>query len=153
MKQINDELEGGNRSDTIAETTLKALGQEFRWELAFPELTADMVEGLHYYGVQESVPAGAILYSHGQRRIDMFVVLEGEIDIILPSVDGEQKIYVRHHKHNFTGEFNLLNSQGAVVEARTVTPSVLLRISRPEFQRLMRTEGDLANIFVAASIW
>ena len=60
MKQINDELEAGNRSDTIAETTLKALGQEFRWELAFPELTADMVERLHYYGVQESLPAGAM---------------------------------------------------------------------------------------------
>jgi thioredoxin reductase (NADPH) len=153
MKQLNDELEAGNRSDTIAETTLKALGQEFRWELAFPELTADMVERLHYYGVQESLPAGAILYSHGQRRIDMFVVLEGELDIILPSSDGESKIYVRHHKRNFTGEFNLLTSQASVVDARTVTRCNLLRISRTQFDRLMRAEGDIANVIVAASIW
>ena len=153
MKHINDELEGGNRCDTIAETTLKALGQEFRWELAFPELTADMVERLHYYGAQESFPAGATLYSYGQRRIDMFVVLEGEIDVTLPSCGGESKIYVRHHKRNFTGEFNLLTSQGAVVDARTAVPCTLLRISRTQFERLMRAEGDVANVIVAACIW
>jgi thioredoxin reductase (NADPH) len=94
-----------------------------------------------------------MLYTHGQRRIDMFVVLEGEVDIILPSCDSESKIYVRHHKHNFTGEFNLLTSQGAVVDARTVVPSTLLRISRTQFERLMRAEGDIANVVVAACIW
>jgi thioredoxin reductase (NADPH) len=153
MKHINDEPDAGNRSDTIAETTLKALGHEFRWELAFPELTGDMVERLHYYGVQESFPAGATLYSHGQRRIDMFVVLEGEIEIILPSCDGNSKIYVRHHKRNFTGEFNLLTAQASVVDARTATPSTVLRITRAQFDRLMRAEGDIANVIVAASIW
>jgi thioredoxin reductase (NADPH) len=112
-----------------------------------------MVERLHYYGVHESLPAGAILYSHGQRRIDMFVVLEGEIDVTLPSSDGESKIYVRHHKRNFTGEFNLLTSQASVVDARTVTRCDLLRISRTQFDRLMRAEGDIANVIVAASIW
>src|SRR5260370_31632330 len=84
---------------------------------------------------------------------DMFVVLEGEIDIILPSAGGQPNIYARHRKNNLTGEFNLLNSQGAVVEARTVVPSTLLRISRTQLRRLMRAEGDIANVIVAACIW
>src|SRR6202034_2602346 len=62
-------------------------------------------------------------------------------------------VFVRHHKNNFTGELNLLNSQGAVVEARTVVPSTLLRISSTQLQRLMRAEGDIANVIVAAFIW
>src|SRR5258705_6982894 len=84
---------------------------------------------------------------------DMFVVLEGKIDIILPSGGGQPNFYPRHRKNNFTGEFNLLNSQGAVVEARTLVPSTLLRISRAQLRRLMRAPGDIANVIVAACIW
>src|SRR5260370_12766213 len=84
---------------------------------------------------------------------DMFVVLEGEIDIILPSAEGQPNIYARHRKNNFTGEFNLLNSQGAVVEARTLVPCTLLRISRTQLRRLLRAEGDIANVIVAACLW
>lgn len=157
MENRNDLIALGNAVETVADSFLKSLGSDFRWELAFPELTEDMVDRLRHYGNQESFPAGAMLYTHGDRRIDMYVVLEGEveieIEIILPSEEGEARIYARHRKHNFTGEFNLLNSQGAVVEARTVVPSTLIRISRTQLQRLMRVEGDIANVIVAACIW
>lgn len=153
MKNSNDQNPANNAVEIIADTFLKSLGADFRWELAFPELTDDMVERLRNYGDRESFPAGAILYSHGDRTVDMFVVLEGEVDMILPSAEGEGKIYARHRKNNFTGEFNLLTSQGALVEARTVVPSTLIRVSRTELQRLMRAEGDIANVIVAACIW
>jgi thioredoxin reductase (NADPH) len=138
---------------TIAETFLKSLGPDFRSELAFPELTEDMVERLRIYGSEESFPSDAVLYTLGDRKTDMFVVLAGEVEIILPSADAQSRIYAHHRKRNFTGEFNLLNSQGSVVEARTVVPSMLLRISRSQLQRLMRAEGDIANVIVAACIW
>jgi thioredoxin reductase (NADPH) len=138
---------------TIAETFLKSLGPDFRSELAFPELTEDMVERLRIYGSEEPFPSDAILYTLGDRKTDMFVVLAGEVEIILPSADAQSRIYARHGKRNFTGEFNLLNSQGSLVEARTVVPSMLLRISRSQLQRLMRAEGDIANVIVAACIW
>ena len=138
---------------TIAETFLKSLGPDFRSELAFPELTEDMVERLRIYGSEESFPADAVLYTLGDRKTDMFVVLAGEVEIILHSADAQPRIYAHHRKRNFTGEFNLLNSQGSVVEARTVVPSLLLRISRSQLQRLMRAEGDIANVIVAACIW
>jgi len=153
MENGNDQIALGNAVETIADTLLKSLGSDFRWELAFPELTEDMVDRLRHYGNQESFPAGAMLYTHGDRGIDMYVVLEGEVEIILPSEEGKARIYARHRKHNFTGEFNLLNSQGAVVEARTVVPSTLIRISRTQLRRLMRVEGDIANVIVAACIW
>jgi len=153
MNNLNEQTQLDTAAETIAETLLKSLGAEFRSELAFPELTEDMIERLRGYGEQVPFPANATLYAHGDRKIDMFVVLEGEVDIFLPSAEGDAKIYVRHRKNNVTGEFNLLNSQGAVVEARTVFPSTLLRISRTQLRRLMRTEGDIANVIVAACIW
>ena len=153
MENNNDQIALGQAVETVADTLLKSLGSDFRWELAFPDLTEDMIARLQAYGNQESFPAGAVLYTHGDRKIDMFVVLEGEVEIYLPSTEGDAKVFARHRKHNFTGEFNLLNSQGALVEARTIAPSTLLRIPRTRFERLMRTEGDIANVIVAACIW
>ena len=153
MENNNDQIAFGKAVETVADTLLKPLGSDFRWELAFPDLTEDIVARLQAYGNQESFPAGAVLYTHGDRRIDMFVVLEGEVEIYLPSTEDDVKVFARYRKHNFTGEFNLLNSQGALVEARTIAPSTLLRISRTRFERLMRTEGDIANVIVAACIW
>jgi thioredoxin reductase (NADPH) len=153
MENNNDQITFGKAVETVADTLLKSLGSDFRWELAFPDLTEDIVARLQAYGNQESFPAGAVLYTHGDRKIDMFVVLEGEVEIYLPSTEDHAKVFARYRKHNFTGEFNLLNSQGALVEARTIAPSRLLRISRTRFERLMRTEGDIANVIVAACIW
>jgi thioredoxin reductase (NADPH) len=151
MKSDHDQI-GGAEEATLAETFLRSLGPDFRWELAFPELTEDMVERLRAYGSQETFTTGTRLYSHGDCWIDMFVVLEGEVSIFLRSPERDAHVFVRHRKLNFTGEFNLLNSQGAVVEARTSAPSTLLRISRPQLQRLMHAEGDIANVIVAACI-
>jgi thioredoxin reductase (NADPH) len=83
----------------------------------------------------------------------MFVVLDGEISISLPAADGETKIIAHHRRFDFSGELNMLNSQGSLVEARTVTDSRVLRIPRNELQRLMRAEGDIANLIVQATIW
>ena len=153
MENDNDQIALGKTVETVADTLLKSLGSDFRWELAFPDLTEDMVARLQAYGNQESFPAGAVLYTDGDRKIDMFVILEGEVEIYLPSTEDDAKVFARYRKQNFTGEFNLLNSQGALVEARTIAPSRLLRISRTRFERLMRMEGDIANVIVAACIW
>jgi thioredoxin reductase (NADPH) len=83
----------------------------------------------------------------------IFVVLEGGVDISLPEEHDGAKIYNQIRAFNFTGELNLLNSQGAVVEAKTVEPSRMLRIPRAKFRELMRAEGDIANILVQACIW
>src|SRR5580704_1134616 len=126
---------------------------DFRRDLAFPTLTEDMVQRLQGYGRKENVPENVILYTHGDRDSDMFVVLDGGIDVVLRSLNGEYKLFGRHRRHQFSGEFSLLNSQRAVTEARTAIDSRLLRISRKELRLLMRSEGDIANIIVSAAIW
>ena len=126
---------------------------DFRPDLAFPQLTEEMVERLRSYGREETLPANVPLFTHGERQVDMFVVLDGEIDISLPAANGETKIIAHHQRFDFSGELNLLTSQGSLVEARTVTESRILRIPRNELQRLMRAEGDIANLITQATIW
>jgi thioredoxin reductase (NADPH) len=126
---------------------------DFRPDLAYPKLTDDMVERLRPYGREEIFPANVPLFTHGERQVDMFVILEGNVDIRLPSANGESKLIVRYGPSEFSGELNLLTSQGSLVEARTVTQCRLLRITREGLQRLMRAEGDIANLITSATIW
>jgi thioredoxin reductase (NADPH) len=139
--------EEGNRN------SLASGDPDFRPELAFPRLTEEMVERLRPYGREETLPKDLLLFTSGDRQVDMFVVLDGEITISLPATDGETKIIAHHRRFDFSGELNLLNSQGSLVEARTVTESRILRIGRTELRRLMRAEGDIANLITQATIW
>jgi thioredoxin reductase (NADPH) len=129
------------------------LGAEFRPELAAPRLTEDMIVRIRSYGHEESFSSDMLLYTHGDRNVDMFVVLDGGIDACLLLPNGESRIYSQHRVSNFSGEMNLLNSQGAVVEARTVGTSRLLRVAHHKIQALLRGEGDIANLIVQACIW
>jgi thioredoxin reductase (NADPH) len=130
-----------------------SLTPDFRPELAYPKLTEEMVERLRAYGQEETFPAGILLFRQGDRQIDMFVVLDGALDITLPAANGVPQIIAHHESLEFSGEMNLLNSQGSLVEGRTVAASRLLRIPRSELQRLMRAEGDIANLIAQAAVW
>ena len=126
---------------------------DFRPDLAFPKLTEEMVERVRSYAREETLPANVPLFTRGERQVDMFVVLDGEVDVSLPTANSESKIIAHHQRFDFSGELNLLTSQGSLVEARTVKESRLLRIPRNELQKLMRAEGDIANLITSATIW
>jgi thioredoxin reductase (NADPH) len=126
---------------------------DFRPDLAYPKLTEEMVERVRSYAREETLPANVPLFTRGERRVDMFVVLDGEVDVSLPTANGESKIIAHHQRFDFSGELNLLTSQGSLVEARTVKESRLLRVPRNELQKLMRAEGDIANLITSATIW
>jgi thioredoxin reductase (NADPH) len=126
---------------------------EFRPDLAFPKLNEQMLDRLRAYGHEEAFPADVVLFTFGDRQVDMFVVLDGEIEIALQAENGIAKVIATHRTHDFSGELNLLNSQGSLVQGRTLSPSSLLRIPRDGLQRLMRAEGEIANVITSATIW
>lgn len=125
----------------------------FRSDLAFPRLSDEMLDRLHAYGQEETVPKDTCLYMYGDRDTDMFVVLSGEIESRLPIKDGGSKRFRSLHAGDFTGELNVLNTQRSVAEARTTSTTRILRISRDNLRLLMRVEGDIANMIVSACIW
>jgi thioredoxin reductase (NADPH) len=141
------------QSPTERPTTTTWNTPEFRPDLAFPKLTEEMVGRLRAYGTEETFPANARLFTFGDRQIDMFVILEGDVEITLQAENGVAKVIATHHTDDFTGELNMLNSQGSLVQGRTLSQSRLLRISREALQRLMRAEGEIANMITSATIW
>jgi thioredoxin reductase (NADPH) len=90
----------------------------------------------------------------GQREADMFVVLTGSINVYTDNDRNQPESLVELGSLQFTGELNLLNDQQTLVSARTsAAHTSLLCISRQNLRRLMRAEGDLANLITQAFVW
>jgi thioredoxin reductase (NADPH) len=153
MTTPHEQLGPNDDAQSNEPSTVPAITAEFRRDLAFPTFSEEMVQRLQSYGREETVPENTTLYTQGVRDTDMFVVLDGGIDVMLPSPGGGNKAFAHHRRHEFSGEFSLLNSQRSVAEARTTMESRLLRISRKELRLLLRAEGGIANIIVSAVIW
>ncbi|WP_263379648.1 FAD-dependent oxidoreductase [Granulicella paludicola] len=125
----------------------------YRAEMAFPSLTDEMLVRLQSYGRPDTFEANVSLWSRGQREVDMFVLLEGSIEVFVRDEQDDTQVYVTIHEKQFSGELDMLSSRPTLVNGRTATACRILRIPRPELQRLMRSEGDIANLIMQAIIW
>lgn len=125
----------------------------FRPEMAFPLLTGNMIETIREYAAAAAEPAGTTIFSRGQRGTDMFVVLEGNINIYTGDEENTSETVTDLGPHQFTGELNMLNDQQSLVGGRATVPSLLLRVKRSDLRRLMRAEGEIANLIMQAFIW
>jgi thioredoxin reductase (NADPH) len=125
----------------------------FRPEMAFPPLTDGMVECIRRYASEVTEPGGTSIFTRGQRDVDMFVVLEGNINIYTADERNDIESVIDLCPRQFPGELNMLNDQGTLVGGRTTVDSVLLHVTRDNLQRLMRAEGEIANLIMQAFIW
>lgn len=138
--------------DASTPSIVSSLVAAFRPELAFPFLTEDMLERARGYGHEENVEADVTLWSRGERDVDLFIVLKGMVEVYDQIGDRRQAIAV-FREGQFSGELDLLSSRQTLVDGCTVTACILLRIERSSLQRMMRAEGDIANLIMQATIW
>ncbi|HWZ33509.1 MAG TPA: FAD-dependent oxidoreductase [Bryobacteraceae bacterium] len=118
-------------------------------ELAFPKLDAAAIARLASYGHERRTSAGEILFDVGQANVSVFVVLEGDIEIVSPSGSGVHVVVV-HEPGDFTGEVNLLSGRPSLVRGRTTVPSTLLEIDRSNLYRIVQADAALSELFLRA---
>ncbi len=77
----------------------------FRPEMAFPPLTDDMIEIISAYASDFTVSADTTLFACSERGTDMFVVLEGNVNIYTGDEEktGETGV-IDLGDHQFTGD-------------------------------------------------
>jgi thioredoxin reductase (NADPH) len=125
----------------------------FRPEMAFPLLTETMFENIRPYASEVMEPAGTTIFSRGQRGTHMFVVLEGKVNIYTGDEEKTSETVIDLGPNQFTGELNMLSDQPSLVGARASVSTRLLRVKRGDLRRLMRSEGEVANLILQAFIW
>ena len=118
----------------------------------FPRLTAEQVARVSNYGREEQVSDGTLVFERGQRSVDMFLVLQGAIEIFDVEAEGRANVFTVHRDSQFTGEMDLFNDRRILVSGRAAGDTRVVRIPRADFRRLVSGEPDIGEIIMRAFI-
>lgn len=117
----------------------------------FPTLTPAQITRLAAHGTRVAVPEGKILAEPGDRHRKLFVVLSGSIEIVRPTLQGEQLLVVLT-AGQFTGEMSTLRGVGSLARARVREAAELLAIPDDQLRALVQTDAILSELFMRAFI-
>lgn len=118
----------------------------------FPVLSDHQIDAIRPYGQEVEVQAGEVIYSRGDRNIDFYVVLDGEIEVFETDNYGKCRRFHKNVRGNFLGEINLFNSRKSLVWTRAFTTSRLICVDRIDFRRMLSAEPELAKIILRAAV-
>jgi thioredoxin reductase (NADPH) len=115
----------------------------------FPRLDEAQIARLAPYGHYRRVGAGEILYDQGEVKRGFYVLIEGRLEIVSPSQQGEKILRV-HEGGDFTGELDMLTGRRSLVRVRTAADSELLEIDLPGLRHIVQTDAELSEMFLQA---
>ena len=118
-------------------------------DVAAPALSDAALLQLEAFGEREPIAIGDLLFRAGDDSYDFFVLLEGEVEIVRPDVNGDTVVTVFRDR-GFLGELSLITGQRPYLTARVAASGHVLRIRRDEFRRLMSSKPDLADVIFNA---
>jgi thioredoxin reductase (NADPH) len=124
-------------------------GWEGRRGEVFPILPEAQLSRLRAVAVEQALPDGVVLFQRGDVGVAIFVVLEGEVELIDLDPHGEPRV-LRLGPGQFTGEVNLLRQGPALVSARARGATRVLRIAAAELRTLLQTDSEISDVVLKA---
>jgi thioredoxin reductase (NADPH) len=110
-----------------------------------PLLSESQLQEMAEFGSERQVVAGDVLFKAGEASFDLFVVLEGEAEVVRG--EGPEAVLVRAFgPGDFIGELTLLTGQRRFLTGRVSRPGRVLAIKQAEFRRLMSVRPEIADI-------
>ncbi len=132
-------------------TALDPSDPYLREKQTFPTLTDEQIERASQFGVIEDLAKGTVLFERGDRTVDFFILLKGNIEIYEHRQHGIN-VFTVHGFHQFTGELDLFNNRQILVGGRMGEDGTVVRVNRPAFKKLMVSEPDIGEIIMRAFI-
>jgi thioredoxin reductase (NADPH) len=103
------------------------------------------------FGAEQPVVAGQLLFQAGEASYDLFVVLEGEVEVVRS--DGADEVVISvFGPGSFVGELTLLTGQRRFLTSRVTRAGRVLVIGQTEFRRLMSLRPALAETIFSALV-
>ena len=122
-----------------------------RRDQTFPTLTPAQIARLTPHGKRIAIHKGQILAEPGERHRKLFVVLSGSIEVVRPTMQGEQLLIVIE-PGGFTGEMSTLRGVGSLVRARARADGEVLAIPDDQLRTVVQTDARLSELFMRAFI-
>jgi thioredoxin reductase (NADPH) len=118
---------------------------------AFPVFSPSELAEVAPFGSEQPVAAGQLLFEAGEASYQLFVVLEGEVEIV--RLEGAEAAPIAvYGPGGFVGELNLLTGQRRFLTARATRPGRVLVIEQEEFRRLMSLRPALGETIFGALV-
>lgn len=95
-----------------------------RSALAFPNLTDAQIDALRPFGTPHHVPAGEFVWRAGDPNMCMFVVLKGDMNIVV----APDTLVATHRPGSFSGDIDVITGRPSIVSACAETDLDLLEI-------------------------
>jgi thioredoxin reductase (NADPH) len=112
--------------------------------VAFRPLCEAELAEIAEFGVERETTAGELLFAAGEASYDLFVVLDGEIEVLRPTA-GDPVTIVVYGPGGYAGELNLLTGQRRSLSCRVTQRGRVLVVSQDRFRRLLSGRPTLAE--------
>jgi thioredoxin reductase (NADPH) len=122
-----------------------------RDDQVFPILTAEQLARLAARGTRRPVQTGEVLIEDGQVHFPLIVVIEGELETVRTTCNGEELVATPGPGH-FSGELNLLSGRRALTTIRATKPGEVIELQRDDLLALVQTDAELSEILMRAFI-
>ncbi len=93
------------------------------------------------------VPAGTVIIRQGEQGKGLFTILLGEVEVIATGADGQERQLARLGAGGLFGEMALLDDSPTTATVRAVSPTTILFLGRPYFQRLIKALPSMRKYF------
>jgi CRP-like cAMP-binding protein len=110
----------------------------------FSEVSDDDLDSIASHLIERRYPKGSTIVEEGLPGDYMYVLKEGRVKVTRLSEDGREKILEMLGESSFFGEMALLDQGPRSATVKTLTPVVLLALSRTDFLGLLRRSPDLS---------
>ncbi len=117
----------------------------------FPTFNDGQIDRIKSFGVVEKLSQGTVVFERGEKTVDFFVVLSGNIEIYEHQRDGI-RVFTVHEAKQFTGEVDLFNDRKILVGGRMGGGGEVLRVNRANFRKMIIAEPDIGEIVMRAFI-
>ncbi len=116
-----------------------------------PVLSPSQLREVAEFGSERTVAAGEVLFEAGEASSDLFVVLEGEAEIVQGTGRDEAVVLV-YEPGSFIGEMNLLTGQRRFLTARMTRAGRVLTVGQREFRQLLSVRPTIADVIFGALV-
>lgn len=117
-----------------------------------PVLTAAEMDALEEHGARRLLTLNEVLYRRGDRDYDFYVVVSGEIQTIVETGDGSERVIRHQRAGHFSGELDLLTNRRAFVKYRVGEDGEAIVVPRAKVQTIVATHTELGDKLLKAFI-
>jgi CRP/FNR family cyclic AMP-dependent transcriptional regulator len=91
---------------------------------------------------EHAFPAGAVVAEQGEPGDELYILVDGEISVVL-AADGRSEVEVaRRGIGDYVGEMSLVSGEPRMATLRCLTDVRALALDRKRFERILRERPD-----------